>query len=421
MLPNSSDTIAIIGLGYVGLPLAIAFAKKYAVIGFDISTQRIQELTKGFDRTREVDKTSLQNALYLSFSSDTTCLAGANIYIITVPTPIDSYKKPNLTPLKKASETVGNYLNKGDIVVYESTVYPGCTEEECLPILALKSGLKFNEDFYIGYSPERINPGDKMHTVGQIKKIVSGSTDLVAHRLNELYASIISAGTYLVSAIRVAEAAKVIENAQRDLNIAFMNELSIVFSKMNIDTSEVLAAAATKWNFLHFRPGLVGGHCIGVDPYYLTYKAESLGYQPEVILSGRRINNNIGGYIGGRLIKLIARKGHCIKDAHILILGITFKENCPDIRNSRVIDVIEELKSYGAKVSVYDPYADGDEVIQTYGFALAKILSNNYTAVVLAVAHHDFKNILPRDLCIADGVVFDVKSFYEKSLVDDRL
>jgi len=354
--------LAIIGLGYVGLPLAVEFGKKYTTIGFDINKNRIDELKKGYDRTLEVNTGGLKEAKKLSFTASIEKLTEATIYIVTVPTPVDLYKKPDLKPILAASKTVGKVLKKGDIVVYESTVYPGCTQEDCVPILEKESGLKFNQDFFCGYSPERINPGDKEHTISKIKKVVSGSTPKIAQELNTLYGSIITAGTHLASSIKVAEASKVIENAQRALNIAFVNELALIFDKMDIDTLEVLEAAGTKWNFLPFKPGLVGGHCIGVDPYYLTYKAESLGYHPEVILAGRRINDTMGIFVAAKVVKLMIQRSSSVKGARILVLGITFKENCPDIRNSRVIDVIREFQDFGADVEVYDPWADTAEV-----------------------------------------------------------
>ncbi len=346
MTQLKEKTIAVIGLGYVGLPLAVEFGKKYPVICFDINKIRISELESGYDRTREVEKESLLSSKNLKYTDQISELEKASIYIVTVPTPIDEAKQPDLTPVRKASETVGKTLKKGDIVVYESTVYPGCTEEICVPILEKMSGLKYNIDFYCGYSPERINPGDKVHTVTKIRKVVSGSTPEIAEELNQLYASIITAGTYLASSIKVAEAAKVIENSQRDLNIAFVNELALIFDRLGIDTTEVLEAAGTKWNFLPFRPGLVGGHCIGVDPYYLTYKAEMAGYLPQVILAGRRINDNMGIYIANKIVKLLIQKKHTIKDVNVLILGFTFKENCPDVRNTRVIDIVNEKKDF---------------------------------------------------------------------------
>lgn len=415
------EKVGIIGLGYVGLPLAVEFGKIIDVIGFDINTERIEELKKGFDRTREVEAADLAAAKKLSYSSSLTDLKTANYYIVTVPTPVDEYKKPDLTPILSASKTVGSVLKKGDIVIYESTVYPGCTEEDCVPILEKTSGLKFNVDFFCGYSPERINPGDKLHRVTTIKKITSGSTPDVADKVDTLYRKIVTAGTHKASSIKVAEAAKVIENAQRDINIAFVNELALIFDRMNIDTQQVLEAAGTKWNFLPFKPGLVGGHCIGVDPYYLTHKAESVGYRPEVIIAGRRINDNMGAHIASRVIKLMAQHDQPISKANILILGITFKENCPDIRNSKVVDVITELQSYGTNVEVYDPQADSDEVKHEYKLNLITKLDKKYNAIVLAVSHDDFKTIDWSKIKNEKTVVYDVKGFLEKSIVTARL
>jgi len=417
----NKTNLAIIGLGYVGLPLAVEFGKKYPVLGFDINKERIAELGNGYDRTLEVDEANLKSSSNLSFSCDKADLKSCNIFIVTVPTPVDEHKRPDLTPLVKASETVGTALKKGDIVIYESTVYPGCTEEECVPVLEKISGLKFNEDFFCGYSPERINPGDKEHTVTKILKVTSGSTPEIADRVDALYASIITAGTYKAASIKVAEAAKVIENSQRDINIAFVNELSLIFNKMGIDTLDVLEAAGTKWNFLPFRPGLVGGHCIGVDPYYLTFKAESLGYHPEVILAGRRINDNMGAYVAKEVVKLLIKKSHKVDGAKVLVLGITFKENCPDIRNSRVIDVISELKDFGCNVDIYDPWADEAEVKHEYGVSLTKEPKDKYDAVVLAVAHKEFKGIKIESLAKEDGVIYDIKGFLPKGVADRRL
>lgn len=415
------EKIGIIGLGYVGLPLAVEFGKKQPVIGFDINQSRIEELTKGEDRTLEVDQRELQEAKFLSFSFNVNDLKSADIFIVTVPTPVDIYKKPDLTPLLKASETVGKVIRKGAIVIYESTVYPGCTEEDCVPVIERESGLKYNVDFFCGYSPERINPGDKQHRLPTIKKVTSGSTPEVAEKIDQLYNKIITAGTHKASSIKVAEAAKVIENAQRDINIAFVNELSLIFEKMGIDTQEVLNAAGTKWNFLSYKPGLVGGHCIGVDPYYLTYKAESLGYHPEVILAGRRINDNMGAHIASRVIKLMTQNDLPINKAKVLVLGITFKENCPDIRNSKVIDVIQELKSYGADVEVYDPRADVSEVMHEYGLSLISKLDKKYSAIVLAVSHQEF-NELNWSIIMGDRtVIFDVKGFLDPKMVSARL
>ena len=421
--------LAIIGLGYVGLPLAHAFASKYEVVGFDINQKRIDELNQGIDVTKELsqeqlkavlpayNKTLGKNALHVS--TNPKDIKDCTVYIVTVPTPIDHHKRPDLVPLIKASETVGKVLKKDDIVIYESTVYPGATEEECVPVLERFSGLKFNQDFFCGYSPERINPGDKEHTVTKILKVTSGSTPEVAKKVNELYASIITAGTHLAPTIKVAEAAKVIENSQRDINIAFVNELAIIFNKLGIDTNDVLAAAGTKWNFLPFKPGLVGGHCIGVDPYYLTHKAQSIGYNPEIILAGRRLNDNMGIYVANQVIKLMIKKGHKIEGSKVLVLGITFKENCPDIRNSRVIDVIKELKEFGCDVYVADPWADAGEVKHEYGLALLnteRLTLSAYDAVVLAVAHDEFKNL---ELNTPDQIVYDIKGILPRS--DGRL
>ncbi|HEX5170074.1 MAG TPA: nucleotide sugar dehydrogenase [Cyclobacteriaceae bacterium] len=415
------DKIGIIGLGYVGLPLAVEFGKKVDVIGFDINKERIAELNNGYDRTREVEKDELTLATKLTYSSHVNDLKSANYFIVTVPTPVDEFKKPDLKPLESASQTVGSVLKKGDIVIFESTVYPGCTEEVCVPVLEKFSGLKFNVDFFAGYSPERINPGDKLHRVTTIKKVTSGSTPEVAEKVDQLYKKIIQAGTHKASSIKVAEAAKVIENSQRDLNIAFVNELALIFERIGIDTNEVLEAAGTKWNFLPFKPGLVGGHCIGVDPYYLTYKAEGLGYRPEVILSGRRINDNMGVHIANSVIKLMAKNDHPINKANILVLGITFKENCPDIRNSRVIDVIQELRTYGSIVDVYDPQADPQEVKREYGLTLIAKPDKKYHAVVLAVSHHEFNKLGWKELCDEKTVIYDVKGFLDRSLVTARL
>ncbi|MBX2955634.1 MAG: nucleotide sugar dehydrogenase [Cyclobacteriaceae bacterium] len=415
------DRIGIIGLGYVGLPLAVEFGKVTDVVGFDINKERIEELKKGHDRTREVDDHELKSATKLTYSYDLNDLKSVNYFIVTVPTPVDEYRKPDLRPLQSASKTVGAVIKKGDIVIYESTVYPGCTEEDCIPIVEQVSGLKYNVDFFGGYSPERINPGDKLHRVTTIKKVTSGSTLEIAEKVDQLYRKIITAGTHKASSIRVAEAAKVIENAQRDINIAFVNELALIFDKMGIDTHEVLEAAGTKWNFLPFKPGLVGGHCIGVDPYYLTYKAESLGYHPEVILAGRRINDNMGAHIAGNVIKLMAKNQLPVYGSEILVLGIAFKENCPDIRNSKVVDVIKELKSYGTNVDIFDPWADAEEVQHEYGFQLMTKLSKKYHAIVLAVGHEEFKsldwNVVKQD----NTVIYDVKGFLNRDFATSRL
>lgn len=411
--------ICVIGLGYVGLPLAHAFSAKYEVVGFDISKWRIDELSSGYDRTLELTESQVKEAIKngMKFSLDINDIKDCNIYIVTVPTPIDKNKRPDLTPLIKASETVGKVLKKGDIVIYESTVYPGATEEDCVPVLEKFSNLKFNTDFFCGYSPERINPGDKEHTVTKILKVTSGSTPEIGKKVNELYASIITAGTHLAPTIKVAEAAKVIENSQRDINIAFVNELAIIFNKLGINTNDVLAAAGTKWNFLPFKPGLVGGHCIGVDPYYLTHKAQSIGYNPEIILAGRRLNDNMGIYVANQVIKLMIKKGHKIEGSKVLVLGITFKENCPDIRNSRVIDVIEELQEFGCNIDVYDPWADTKEVEHEYSLKLIKELNTDkYEAIVLAVAHNEFKEL---KLKTDNNVVFDIKSILDET--DGRL
>ena len=413
--------ISVIGLGYVGLPLAVEFGKSRSVIGFDISENRINELKNGVDRTLEVDTVELELATKLTFSSNIEDLRSADIHIVTVPTPIDHAKSPDLRPIRSASRTIGKILKKGDIVIYESTVFPGCTEEECVPILEEESGLKFNLDFFCGYSPERINPGDKVHRLPNIKKVTSGSTPPIAEEIDNLYQEIIEAGTHKAPSIKVAEAAKVIENSQRDLNIAFVNELSVIFDKLGIDTNDVLEAAGTKWNFLPFRPGLVGGHCIGVDPYYLTYKAESVGYHPEVILAGRRINDNMGVYISNQIIKLMLSKSMPILNAKTLVMGITFKENCPDIRNSRVIDVIEELTEFGLDVDVYDPQADKEEVFDEYNVQLLDNLDKTYDCLILAVSHKEFLTMDLEKLKNKDSVVYDVKGILDKSAVDKRL
>ncbi len=406
--------IGIIGLGYVGLPLAVEFGKKYPTVGFDISDKRISELIAFMDRTQEVTSDELKAATHLSYTTDPEGLKSCNTYIVTVPTPIDSHNRPDITLLLKASAAIGSVIKKGDIAIYESTVYPGATEEDCVPVIEKTSGMKYNRDFYCGYSPERINPGDKAHRVTNIKKVTSGSTPEVAKIIDDLYSSIITAGTHLAPSIKVAEAAKVIENAQRDINIAFVNELAMIFARMGIRTADVLKAARTKWNFLPFLPGLVGGHCIGVDPYYLTHKAESLGYIPQVILAGRRINDGMGRYVATQLIKMMIKKCHRITDTKILVLGITFKENCPDIRNSRVIDVIAQLKDFDCKVEVYDPVANPDEVEQEYGI---DILSRQeqltaYEGIIVAVAHDEFRTLDLNRLKANGCVVYDVKNIY---------
>jgi UDP-N-acetyl-D-glucosamine/UDP-N-acetyl-D-galactosamine dehydrogenase len=415
------EKIGIIGLGYVGLPLAVEFGKVVDVVGFDINGERIQQLNDGYDRTREVSLDELRLATKLKYSNVIDDLRSASFFIVTVPTPIDEFKTPDLRPLISASKTVGEVLKRGDIVIYESTVYPGCTEEVCVPILEQVSGLTFNQDFFCGYSPERINPGDKLHRVTTIKKVTSGSNSETAEKIDQLYKKIIVAGTHKASSIRVAEAAKVIENSQRDLNIAFVNELALIFERIGIDTHEVLEAAGTKWNFLPFRPGLVGGHCIGVDPYYLTHKAESLGYHPEVILSGRRINDNMGIHIANSVIKLMAQHELPIYKADILVLGITFKENCPDIRNSRVVDVIRELQSFGTNVDIYDPEADADEVHHEYNLTLTRQLEHKYHGIILAVGHNVFRTLDWGSLKYDKTVVYDVKGILEKNQITARL
>jgi len=415
--------LAVIGLGYVGLPLAHAFSKRYKVIGFDIAQWRIDELRSGHDRTLELSDAQVKEAIEndMEFTNQLEDIADCNIYIVTVPTPIDEHKRPDLTPLIKASESIGKVLKQGDIVIYESTVYPGATEEECVPVLEKVSGLKFNEDFFCGYSPERINPGDKEHTVTKILKVTSGSTPEIGKIVDDLYASVITAGTHLAPSIKVAEAAKVIENSQRDINIAFVNELAIIFNKLGIDTEAVLEAAGTKWNFLPFRPGLVGGHCIGVDPYYLTHKAQEVGHNPEIILAGRRLNDNMGIYVANQVVKLMIKKGQKIEGARVLVLGITFKENCPDIRNSRVIDVISELREFGTNVDVYDPWADPKEVKAEYNIDMLQSIDQKllaeYDAIVLAVAHDEFKKISLQPS--SKQVIYDIKSILDSA--DGRL
>ena len=416
-----NPSIAIIGLGYVGFPLAVEFGKLYPTLGFDIDASRIAELNQGYDRTQEVSDAQLKSSTQLRFSSDRADLATCNTFIVTVPTPIDHFKKPDLSPLLKASEMIGKALKKGDVVIYESTVYPGCTEEDCVPVLEKHSGLQFNVDFFCGYSPERINPGDKVNTLTKIKKVTSGSTPEIAEWVDQLYRSIITAGTHKASSLKVAEASKAIENAQRDVNISFVNELALIFDRMGIDTTEVLEAAGTKWNFLNFKPGLVGGHCIGVDPYYLLHKSESLGYYPQVILSGRRVNDNMGIFVANKLVKLLIQKGKKIGGAKTLMLGITFKENCPDIRNSRVVDIYHELRDFGMEVDVYDPWANAAEVKHEHGIDLIATLGAEYDAIVLTVAHQEFLHLPYTQLKQADGIIFDIKSVLDKSLVDARL
>ncbi|MGH1384882.1 nucleotide sugar dehydrogenase [Kordia sp.] len=418
----TNKVISIIGLGYVGLPLAVEFSKKgYQVIGFDINEARIQELQQGNDHTLEVSKEELQEASTLQYTNKAADIANANVYIVTVPTPITDHKFPDLKPLEAASNLVGSVLSNGDIVIYESTVFPGCTEEVCVPILETQSGLVFNTDFFCGYSPERINPGDKKHRVNNIVKVTSGSTPEIAETIDELYKSIVTVGTFKASSIKVAEAAKVIENSQRDINIAFVNELALIFGKLGIDTHEVLEAAGTKWNFLPFTPGLVGGHCIGVDPYYLTHKAKSVGYIPQVILAGRKINDNMGKYIAERVVKLMIKQGKLIKGAKVTILGITFKENCPDIRNTRVIDIVHELSEYGIEVEVFDDNVDASEVKKEYNIDLVSSISNDTRAIILAVAHKSFNKIDVTPFFKAGCIIFDAKNFFPKPVVTERL
>lgn len=427
---KNNPIIAVIGLGYVGLPLAVAFAEKYKVIGFDINKKRIQELNEGEDNTLEISTEELKKVcvvndkLGLTVTDDPSEMKNATVFVVTVPTPTNKYNQPVLIPLEKASETVGKLLKKGDTVIYESTVYPGVTEDICVPILEEHSGFKFNSDFYAGYSPERINPGDKLHTVTKILKVTSGSTPESAKYIDDLYASIITAGTHLAPSIKVAEAAKVIENSQRDINIAFVNELSKIFRLLNIDTQDVLEAAATKWNFLKFSPGLVGGHCIGVDPYYLAQKAQEEGYNPEIILAGRRMNDGMGNYVAQEVVKLMIQKDAKVKNGKVLVMGITFKENCPDIRNSKVVDVIDELKKYSLKVDVYDPWANETEVKNEFGIELYKNISQlnkDYDAVILTVSHNEFKDFELSNHIAGKSVVFDVKSFFDKDKIDGRL
>jgi UDP-N-acetyl-D-glucosamine/UDP-N-acetyl-D-galactosamine dehydrogenase len=416
--------IVIIGLGYVGLPLAVEFSKKNKVIGFDVNRQRIDQLTKGHDSTLEVENEELRSLTNLSFTDKIEDIKNSDVYIVTVPTPIDKHKKPDLTPLVKASEMLGSVIGDGAVIVYESTVYPGATEEVCIPIVEETSGLVFNKDFFAGYSPERINPGDKEHRLPSIKKVTSGSTPEIAEFIDNLYKSIITAGTHKAPSIKVAEAAKVIENTQRDLNIALINELALIFDLIGIDTLDVLEAAGTKWNFLPFRPGLVGGHCIGVDPYYLTHKAEELGYHPEIILSGRKLNDNMGKYVAQKTVKLMIGKELKVAHAKVLVMGITFKENCPDIRNSRVIDVIKELEEFSCEVSVYDPWANSEEVKANYGFGLVleeAVLAEKYDAVIYAVAHKVFAQLDIKSISHDQTVIYDIKSGLDRREVDSRL
>jgi len=420
-----TDKLAIIGLGYVGLPLAVEFGKKAEVIGFDINKSRISELQSGKDSTLEVSEDELKEATKLSYTDNLEDVRDCNIYIVTVPTPIDKHKRPDLTPLQQSSETVGKLLNKGDIVIYESTVYPGATEEVCVPILEQNSGMMFNQDFYCGYSPERINPGDKEHRVSSIKKVTSGSTPEIANKVDVLYQSVITAGTHKASSIKVAEAAKVIENTQRDVNIALINELALIFNRLEIDTEEVLKAAGSKWNFLPFRPGLVGGHCIGVDPYYLTHKAVEVGYHPEMILAGRRLNDNMGHYVSDQVAKLMTKKRIHVVDSKILIMGLTFKENCPDLRNTRVVDLVAEFESFNCHVDVYDPWVDKQEAEEEYGIMPIEAPQiGDYDAVILAVAHDEFKALGAKQMHSYgkdQHVLYDIKYLLHTDDVDGRL
>lgn len=432
-LKNFQSKIAVIGLGYVGLPLAVEFAKKYQVLGFDINVSRVKELSIGKDKTQEANLEELNAVINsgnsgvesagLTFSYDKESLKAYNIFIVTVPTPIDQFKSPDLTPLLKASEMLGTILKVGDIVIYESTVYPGCTEEECIPVLEKFSGLKFNKDFYAGYSPERINPGDKVNTLTRIKKVTSGSTPEIADKIDSLYSSIITAGTHKAPSIKVAEASKAIENAQRDVNISFVNELSLIFDRIGIDTNDVIEAAGTKWNFLKYQPGLVGGHCIGVDPYYLAHKAQALGYHPQVILSGRRVNDNMGPFVAEKVLKLMIQKDHKIKGSNVLIMGITFKENCPDVRNTRVVDIYNELIQYGMNIDILDPWADIHEVEEEYGLKILNQIDEKqvYDALIVAVAHSEFLNFDYQKVKRNNGVIFDTKACLNRDLVDGRL
>lgn len=413
--------IGIIGLGYVGLPLAVEFGKIYDVLGFDVNESRVNDLKHGIDRTLESNKEEISASKKLRFSTNVEDLRKYNVYIVTVPTPINIFKAPDLKPLLSASELLGDVLKKGDIVIYESTVYPGCTEEDCVPVLEKYSGLKFNVDFFCGYSPERINPGDKVNTLTKIKKVTSGSTPEIASVVDRLYNSIIKVGTHKAPSIKVAEASKAIENAQRDVNISFVNELALIFDRIGIDTQDVLDAAGTKWNFLKYKPGLVGGHCIGVDPYYLAHKAESLGYHPEVILSGRRVNDNMGVFVANKVVKLMIQKGMSIKGAKALILGVTFKENCPDIRNSKVVDIYNELKQFELDIEVYDPHVNASEVFEEYGIVITNKL-NKYNAIILAVSHDEFLDLDLLSLkAKSDSIIYDIKSILDRSIVDGRL
>jgi UDP-N-acetyl-D-glucosamine/UDP-N-acetyl-D-galactosamine dehydrogenase len=425
MLRLRNCRIGVVGLGYVGLPLAVEFGKHFETIGFDVKPERVAQLRKGRDHTLEVSRAELRAAQRLSFTTDLTRLRRCQVFIVTVPTPIDGYKRPDLTPLVRASESVGAVLGKGAVVVYESTVYPGCTEEVCVPILERISGLKFNRDFFAGYSPERINPGDKEHRLTTIRKVTSGSTPEVADFVDQLYGTIVTAGTHKTSSIRVAEAAKVIENTQRDVNIALINELALIFNRLGIDTEEVLNAAGSKWNFLPFRPGLVGGHCIGVDPYYLTHKAQEIGYHPEMILAGRRLNDNMALHVAEQIMRLMAAKRIHVKGARVLVLGITFKENCPDIRNSKVADVVRELDKQGAEVEIYDPWASPAECRHEYGLVpVRELKAHRYDAAVVAVAHREFRALGAhgvRRLCRRKHVLYDIKHVFPAAAVDGRL
>lgn len=425
MIASGNVKICLIGLGYVGLPLAVEFGKKFDTIGFDVKKARLESLTNGEDATLETSPEELKAAKFLKYTSNPDDLRDRDIFIVTVPTPVDKYNRPDLTPLYRASETIGKVMKKGAIVIFESTVYPGCTEEECVPVLEKHSGLKFNRDFFCGYSPERINPGDKEHTLTKILKITSGSTPEAAEIVDALYNSILLNGTHKASCMKVAEAAKVIENSQRDLNIAFVNELAKIFHLIGIDTGEVLEAAGTKWNFLKFKPGLVGGHCIGVDPYYLTHKAQSLGYLPEVILAGRRINDGMGKYVATEVVKLMIKKEQKVANANVLILGITFKENCPDIRNSHAVDVVRGLEEFGCKVDIYDPWADPAEIRHEYGMnsieKLDMLNPDSYDAIVLAVAHREFATLDIQKFKKSAAVVFDIKDILPRQIVDGRL
>ncbi len=425
MIKSSEAKLAVIGLGYVGLPLAVEFGKVRSVVGFDIDAHRINELIQGNDHTREVEAEELKSASGLALTSDVKDLRDCSCFIVTVPTPIDQAKRPDLRPLLAATETVAGALKAGDVVIYESTVYPGCTEEECVPLLEAKSGLKFNVDFFVGYSPERINPGDKAHRLTTITKVTSGSTAAASVFVDDLYRSIITAGTHRAASIRVAEAAKVIENTQRDLNIALINELAIIFNKLDIDTSAVLKAAGSKWNFLPFRPGLVGGHCIGVDPYYLTYKAEAIGYHPHIILAGRRLNDSMGAYVASQLIKAMMKKRVHVEGARVLIMGLTFKENCPDLRNTRVVDIARELQEYNCGVDIYDPWVDAKEAEAEHALSIVKRPDENtYSAIIVAVAHDEFREMGAariRSLGTKDCIVYDLKSIFEPEETDLRL